>query len=261
MSNTIVLIPHYNNLTGLRKSLSSIKDAGLDLLIVDDGSEIKPDQFELQKEHPNNKIYVIYSEKNEGIENALNRGLTLIKKQGYKYIARLDCGDISHKERFKIQKAFLDQNEDYYLVGSWASFIDSNGLIAFYVKPPQIYEKIKSQMFLNNIFIHPTVMFRVSAINDVGLYPTDRVYAEDYAYFFKFVKKFKVAIIPEVLVTCEINPKGISLSKRKKQVWTRIKIIMENFELGWYPLWGILRNSILLCVPYSIIKILKGLKK
>ena len=42
MSNIIVLIPHYNNLIGLKKTIASInEDISIDILVIDDGSTNK----------------------------------------------------------------------------------------------------------------------------------------------------------------------------------------------------------------------------
>lgn len=49
MPNIIVLIPHYNNLIGLKKTIASInEDISIDILVIDDGSTNKLDKSDIK---------------------------------------------------------------------------------------------------------------------------------------------------------------------------------------------------------------------
>ena len=101
-------------------------------------------------------------------------------------------------------------------------------------------------MFLNSMFVNPTVVFCSSILDVVTEYPEKyRHAAQDYAFFFKVIKHFKCANLPEVLLDYISDENSISTKKRKLQVKNRIKIIMENFNLGIYPIYGLLRSIIL----------------
>ncbi|WP_038056393.1 glycosyltransferase [Thermodesulfobacterium hydrogeniphilum] len=262
MKSICVLIPHFNDIEGLEKSLASISDLEpVDVVIVDDGSKIKPNLENLRNKYKQiNNIYILNNKKNRGIEYVLNQGLQFIKERRYKYVARLDCRDICHPERFKIQKQLLEENPDIYLVGTWVEFVNKNGKRIFFFTPPTEHEEIKKKMFINNMFIHPSVMFRTQAIDIIGYYPTDRKNAEDYAYFFRFVRNFKTANIDKILLKCEVNPAGLSLSKRRLQIKSRIKVILDNFDLSFYAFYGLFRNLLLLFIPYKLVELLKRQK-
>ena len=77
MNNIILLIPHFNNLTGLNASLSSINSQEkLDVIIVDDGSDKKIDERKVRSSFlADGSVSFIYLKKNRGIEVALNSGL------------------------------------------------------------------------------------------------------------------------------------------------------------------------------------------
>jgi glycosyltransferase involved in cell wall biosynthesis len=260
----LVLIPHYNNLEGLKQSLSSISNMEpLTVLIVDDGSQSnqKPNQYNLQKEFSNiHQIICINNKINRGIEYVLNDGLKYAQKHDYRYIARLDCGDMCTPDRFKIQKEFLDENPDHYLVGSWVSFVDMNHKELFIFQPECTHIDIKKQMPIANQFCHPAVMFRTDAIKNVGYYPVDRKAAEDYAYFYEFVDSFQVANIPNILLKCELNPSGISLSSRKNQLRSRIKIILDHFKHTPRYYYSLLRNLLIYLMPYKLVELAKRLR-
>lgn len=246
MNNVIVLIPHFNNFSGLCTSLLSIeKDEKVDVLIVDDGStlnKIKEDEL-LKHQKFNGTISFIYNKENLGIEHVLNQGLKHINSVNtYKYIARLDCGDLCLENRFFSQEKYLHDNSNCKLVGSNAVAIDLTGKELYKTTLPEFSNEIKNKMFVNAMFLHPTVMFCTSLINEIGFYPTKYKAAEDYAFFFKIVQKHQTHNIQRFLLKYEINPNGISLSMRKKQVSSRIQIIKDNFYFGFWPIYGLFRN-------------------
>ncbi|MHC0444410.1 glycosyltransferase [Flavobacterium sp. 3-218] len=263
MNKVVLLIPYYNNSEGLVKTLRSIdQDEEVDVLIIDDGSLNKFDENEiLSSFKAKGKVFFKYLEINKGIETALNTGLKIIIERGYSFIARLDCGDICIGKRFAIQEKFLNNYEYIKIVGSNVLAVDSNDRFLYSINLPLNDRDIKNKMYLNSMLIHPAIMFSVEILKTVGLYPLNYKSAEDYAFFFSISKLYKMANIPEYLTQIEINEKGISLQKRKQQVLSRIKIIKENFYFGFYPIYGLIRNYILLILPYRFILFLKQIKK
>lgn len=253
----VTLIPHYNNPKGLEHSIKSV-DFG-DIIVVDDGSEYLFDEVELSRLFNNGKIHFLYQEINSGIEEALNRGLKFAEQLGCEFVARLDCGDSNCNNRLRKQSEFLLNNPEVMLVGSWCEFYSTEGTYQFTVKPPVSYPKLKNRMYINSMFIHPTVMFKMNAIRNVGPYIKDYPRAEDYDLFFRILKNYRCENFPEVLVRIENNPKGISIKNRNIQINSRIRIIRKNFYFGYYPIYGLLRNYLLLIIPYGVISWLKGL--
>lgn len=258
MNKTLLLIPHYNNPKGLKKSIQSIgKNEYIDILIVDDGSKKCFNKYEIIAAFVGKGVVIFeYFKENRGIEYALNKGLDIAVKKKYQYIARLDCGDICLPDRFKKQKEFLENN-DVVLVGSNVDFVDTKGDFLYTLKMPQKDHVIRKKMFINAMHIHPSIMFKTFILNEIGFYPENYKAAEDYAFFFKVLKKFKVANIPEVMVICELNNKGISILKRKEQAKNRVNIILDNFHLGFYPIYGLFRSLILCLIPHWVLLILK----
>jgi len=261
MSKSVLLIPHYNNPKGLSRSLASIDASeNIDVVIVDDGSkkDIIDETIVNKSFIANGTIKYIYMPKNGGIEHALNAGLDYIQKAGiYKYIARLDTGDFCVGKRFALQQEFLETNPDIKLLGTNTIAVDTNGKTLFTLTMPAATGEIRKKMFINCMFIHPTVMFRADILTETGYYPVDRKSAEDYAFFFKIVNRFETANLQEFLVKIEINPSGISLTQRKQQVASRLKVIRDNFHFGFYPLYGLIRNTIIYFTPNSLIMFLK----
>ena len=265
MNNSVVLlIPYFNNSEGLLRSLRSIDpDEEIDVIIVDDGSIT--DKFDEAVVLSNFKargiILFEYLKSNKGIETALNSGLKISLDKKYKYIARLDCGDICLGKRFAVQKAFLEENPEIKIVGSNVLAVDTNDHFLYSINLPLDDKNIKKKMYLNSMLIHPAVMFSSEILDSIGLYPLNHKFAEDYAFFFTISQRYKMANIEEYLTQIEINENGISLKKRKQQVRSRITIIKKHFYFGFYPVYGLLRNYILLFLPYHLVLFLKKIRK
>jgi glycosyltransferase involved in cell wall biosynthesis len=252
-----LLIPCFNNHDGLLRSIRSVqyKPENFSILIVDDGSDV-PVSIDDIRSHSNAlpRIDLIRLPVNTGITKALNTGVQWIKENlPVKYIARLDCGDLCAGNRFLKQVDFLESHEDIDLIGSWCTFKNFRTGFSYNYITPTDHVRISNGMYFRNIFIHPTVMWRMSAMSDSNPYPEDFPHAEDYGFFYTILKKGKGAILPELLVTCEINPKGISLSYRKEQLRSRLRVVKLNgndFMRRWL---GIVKLRLLMMTPYALV--------
>jgi len=265
MSDIAVLIPYFNHPHRLEKSLLSISgDEKVDVIIVDDGSWEKLDLNDLIIKFPQiPSIEIIAFEKNRGLSHALNYGLEYILSKGsYKYIARLDVGDLCKPDRFKEQRSFLKDNPEISLVGSHANMLDEDGNLLYIRKYPLTHQEIRKYMFLFSSFMHPAVMFKTSILYSVGLYSLNT--CQDYAFFFKIIKKFKSANIDKILIDYEVNAKGITYSRYRKFHREALLIILKNFEVKFciYACIGIMRRIICIILgPKLMLKIGNFIRK
>lgn len=243
----IIIIPHYNNPKGLYKSVASIKEEiKMDIVIIDDGSQQEINIANLRKEYKLGRIYYKKQQTNKGIAQALNVGIDFARKNEYKYIARLDAGDFCCANKYNKQYRYLEKHSDIKLLGTWVRVVDSKGAELFNLKHPVGYKQIKRAMCLNSAFVHPSVMFSSEILKVIKGYPLNYFAAEDYAFFFDVINKFKAENYPEILMDYSVDKNSISSKHRKQQVKNRIKIMIKNFYFGFYPIYGILRSLILL---------------
>lgn len=258
MKKCCVLIPYFNAGPSLIDAIESIDYDYVmpDVIIVDDGSEqIKASSILGQYKGPL-PIKLLELTKNQGIEHALNHGLSTVGRE-YEFIARLDCGDLCKNNRIEKQIQYLEKNPLCYLLGSWVDFTNMTGEKLYTLQHPSDFSTIKKMMFLNATFTHPAVIFRSALLDSVGLYPTNAPAAEDYAYFFNIINKHLASNIQESLVDCTIDPNGISTKKRKIQIKSRINIIVNNFSMNKYAIYGLIRSVILLNTPRTFTIFLK----
>jgi len=252
---------HYNRPKSLENSLHSIdEDFTVDVIVVDDGSDQLFDEEKLKKRYTNGTIFFKYLEKNEGVGIASNVGVDFALEHNYTYTGRFDCGDICYKGKYKVQIDYLENNPETMLLGTWAKVLDDKGVFHHYIKHPADFDTIKKKMYVNSMFLNPSVIYRTKIVNEVGNYPVKyKRNAEDYAFFFNVIKKHKAENLPEVLMDYIIEPDSLSSSKRRQQVGNRIRVTLDNFYFGIYPIYGLLRNSILFFFPRSVTTFIKKL--
>ena len=257
-----VLIPVYNEGGRLRETLESLRaqSVAFTAVLVDDGSTPPLEVDTSAYDYP---IRLIRMPRNGGIEAALNAGLERIEAEGFELVARLDVGDRCTPARLATQQAFLDEHRDVHLVGSDVEWRHDDGSLAFALSLPSKHEEISRALHHTVCLIHPTVMFRTSVLRAVGKYSYDYPAAEDFDFFWRIAQRFQVANVPEVLLVTRFDRNGLSVTRRKKQLRSKLRIQLKNFRVA-EPLSfvGVARTLALMSVPYSgVVKLKRALSR
>ena len=263
-NEVVVLIPHFNNYKGLKIALKSIKETiPFDVVVVDDGStKDQIDQIDIKSVLTSaSGLSIIRLSQNQGIEHALNTGLTHIKKKKYTFIARLDCDDRNRELRLEKQINYLKTYPNTAIVGSQVQFINKQGDSLYKLNLPAEDKDIRNKMYLNAMLIHPTIVFRTKILDQINGYPTSYKAAEDYAFFWAILKlkKYKMANLKDTLVDCIIDENGISTLQRDNQLKSRLKLIKENFKWQLYPILGLLKTIITIYTPFKLLLRIKSI--
>ena len=248
-----VLIPVYNERGALAATLQSLRGQGVPFtaVLVDDGSTPALSVDAAGLDFP---VAVVRLPENRGIEHALNAGLAHIAARPFDYVARLDVGDRALPTRLARQQAFLDANPDVHLVGTALEWRRDDGAFAFAMCGPETHDAIARAFHHASPLIHPTVMFRTSTVAAVGPYSTAYPAAEDYEFFWRIGRRFRLANIPERLVVARLDPRGISITRRRRQLRTRLRIQCAFFRAA-EPLSyvGVAKTLALLAAPYGAV--------
>ena len=96
MPQVTVLMPVFNGEKYLAEAIESILNQtfkDFEFLIVDDGSEDR--SAEIINSYKDKRIKLLRNERNLGVSRSCNKGIKLAEG---KYIARMDCDDISLPE-------------------------------------------------------------------------------------------------------------------------------------------------------------------
>lgn len=213
-----VLMPMYNAEKYVRKAIESILEQSyqdFEFIIINDASTDKSLEIAIEYANSDNRIIIINCKVNQGIANVLNEGLKLSKGD---YIVRMDADDISKHDRIERQVKFMEGNLSCDISGSWLETFNDQDSQSELWKVPSDHNSIKLELLFNTGFFHPTVIFRKSAIEDLELYNSDYVPAEDYELWSRFMLTKKMANIPEPLLYYRVHEESISKSARTKQV-------------------------------------------
>jgi len=242
----------------LLKSLKSIEYPSdrYEIIIVDDGSRVAltKEDIALSAVHLG-KVELLRSDKNKGVAPALNQALEHIKDRiDFKYIARLDCGDLCVNGRFSKQVAYLDNHPEIYLLGSNVVFRNADSGKEYQYQNKTIEAEIRREMHFKCSFIHPSVMFKREVLGQVGLYPENYLHCEDYAFFYQILRLKHVAILPEVLLITEWSDEGVSSRNRQKQLFSRIRVVSRFATDPALKFGGILRLILLILIPLPVIR-------
>lgn len=256
-SRVAVLMPAYNPGEIIHHALESIAQStySCDLYIVDDASN--PPVAETIGTFPRTQI--IRLEKNGGPATARNAGLAAILSKHYDFVALLDSDDIAHPERIAMQVAFLDSHPEFGAVGAWARVLDDTGEALYIARTPDDPTQFRRTLYYNAAIVNSTLMIRTDVLRAVGLYSADYPVAEDYELLRRIVERYPVTNIPSVMIDYRRSNNGVSLRRRRRQLFDRLRIQLKYFRFRDPNAWlGVGKTLLLFLVPVSLIAKIKA---
>lgn len=194
-----VLLPVYNAEKYIGETIASVlaqSYTNWELIAIDDGSKDKSAEIIEQCKDPRIRLY---RQENSGMGATLNKAIAIAKG---KYLARQDADDISLPERFERQVDFLEDMDNYAMVGTWAAIIDDNGRLTGRMhKHPEMSSQLRFELLFDNPFVHSSVMIRNEALAQTGMYDLSKnPLIQDYELWWRIAQKFQVGNIAETLV-------------------------------------------------------------
>lgn len=242
----------YNGEEFLRDSILSVLEqtyADFEFIIINDCSTDGTIKILAEFQKTDSRIKILNNTENLGLTKSLNKAI--LESSG-EYLARLDAGDISLLDRLEKQVAFLDQNPEVGLLGSFMDIINTSGKIIKKVKYPIDNETLKKVLIQYNPFVHSSIMFRREVAARVGFYDENFKYAQDYNFYFKLFSYTQFANIPDFLVQYRHMPKSITSTKNKQQMFFANKARKYAIAQGYYSKFNYLyvfKNYIVSLIP------------
>ncbi len=234
MPKVTILMPVYNGSNYLRDAIQSILNqsfGNFEFLIIEDGSI--DNSVEVIKSFDDPRIKVLSNKKNFGLVYSLNRGL---ENANGKYVARMDCDDVSLPNRIQEQITFMDKNTDIGVCGTWIETLEEDGgYINKYLTDP---DDIKASLLFNTSLAHPSIIIRRSVLEDNKLKYDDnhKFYYEDYGLWIKLSKVTKLSNIPKVLLQYRVHKKSFSHTFSEENISGAIELRkIQLIDLGINP--------------------------
>ncbi len=228
-----VIMPVYNAGDYLVKAIESILTQtykNFELIIINDHSTDNSWEIikKYQKRYPK-KIKAINLKKNinRGGDACANIGIS--KAKG-KYIARMDADDIAHPKRLEKQVAFLEKNNQIFLVGTNAKVIDNKGKIIGEKIVPTTHKDIYQSFFTFNPIIHPSAMYRRIIHRKRFFYPKKFSANNDYYIFFKMAcQGYQFANLKDKLISYRIHENNDTFKNMKTKFFNTLKTRLIMF--------------------------------
>lgn len=162
-----------------------------EIVIVRDGpvpEKLQSALDRLKSEHPL-LFTIVPLDKNGGLAAALNAGLAACRNE---LVVRQDADDISEPDRFEKQIQFLANNPDVALISSWYEQYDFDMKVRMSVRPlPETNRDIVRFARHRTPINHACAVFRKSAVQEVGGYPSINGLCEDWWLALRLIKAGK----------------------------------------------------------------------
>lgn len=225
MAKVTVLMPTYNVAPYVKEAIDSVLQQtynDFELLIIDDCST--DDTISVVRGIKDPRIRIVQNDKNVGLAENLNRGLSRITTE---YVARMDGDDIAEPFWLEREVAILDSHPD---IGICSGGFERFGTVKSLVRFPEQHEDCMANMLFECSVIVPT--FRMSLYRDYGLrYSTDAFPAEDYRFWAECLRVTRIYNIQETLFHYRMHPTQICTARREEQ--QRKVAQVRRYMLEW----------------------------
>jgi glycosyltransferase involved in cell wall biosynthesis len=223
MSQVSVVTSVYNGEAYLEECVNSILNQtfqDFEYIILNNGSTDRTP--EILDRYTDSRLRIVH-QKNLGIVNSLNKGISLCRAD---LIARLDADDYVHPHWLEKHFEFMSQNQDVVLCSSRFQELVNGKLypqsFPFLENDPEIR---KSLSFMNPI-AHSLSIVRKQSVLQAGGYDPKLVCAHDYDLWIRLLEKGKGHNLDETLGVHRIHDASVSTQKERT-------MIKEVFQVQW----------------------------
>lgn len=197
MPKVSALMPVYNtNLAYLKETIESVLNQtfkDFEFLILNDSPQnLELENFILEYAKQDRRIKYFKNPQNLGISPSRNKLIDLAQGE---FLAVIDHDDISVKERFEKEVAFLEVNEEVGVLGGGLELMKDKRVEFL----PSKSANIKIRLMFLYAVMHPTAMIRKSILGNIR-YNAFYSPCEDYKLWCDLIDKTEFANLDEVMI-------------------------------------------------------------
>jgi len=195
--------------------------------------------------------------KNSGLGEALRQG---VEKCSYELIARMDSDDISLPDRFEKQLSYFEKHPNTAILSGWIQEIDGKTLQPVAIREvPCTDTEIKKFIKTRCPFNHMTVMYKKSAVLDVGNYQPFHLMEDYYLWARMVATGYEMANLPEILLNARVDAAMYGRRGGLKYFKSNYAMSKKMYELGLISLPTFLFNtSVRFCVQVLMPNSVRG---
>lgn len=212
-----VVLPFYNA-PYLEEAIESILNqsySNFELILVDNGSTDQ--SIQLANSYKGHSKIKLISERNKGVVFAANAGINHAKGD---FIARMDADDIAHPERLNLQVKVLLEDSGIGVVSGLVKYLgssDNQGFIYYvdWLNSIQSPDDIRLNQFVEFPLANPTLMFRKSVLDNVGVYK-EGDFPEDYELFLRLIENgVRMKKVDSMILTWRDTPERLTRTDKR----------------------------------------------
>lgn len=212
-----IITPIYNAVTTIEKTITSVLNqnlrSDLEYIVVDGGSQ--DGSLEIIRRYLD-KINIFISEKDNGIYDAINKGIICSSGQ---VVGIINADDWYNEQALEIVENVF-QNPEIDIVYSPIDNYNNGKYLNTFI--PGSLEKLLFKFTLN----HPSCFVRKSVYEQIGLFNINYSIAADYDFIFRaYTRGFRFDYVKTPLASYSLN--GFSGKPRHK-----FKQISESWQVG-----------------------------
>lgn len=204
-----VVCATYNGAAWVQATIDSVIAQSFtdwEMIIVDDCSS--DDTRALLASQTDPRIRVILAEENRGPVHSRNRAMAAARGR---FIAGLDQDDLCKPDRLARQVAYLDAHPDTVLVTAAADLLEAGRVKPHRTRRRTSPDLIDWMMQTRNELVWSTVLFRSEVARRLDpITRPDRLYAEDFDFYFRMRQFGRIARIDTPLLLYRVHPGGAS---------------------------------------------------
>jgi glycosyltransferase involved in cell wall biosynthesis len=199
-----------------------------ELIAVDDGSDDRSAAIVEEFARSDPRVRPVGLGAPVGVSAARNKAIELARGR---LLAVMDADDVSLPDRFAREIEFLDSHPDHVGVGCEAEIIDPGGrVIGLKGHPTDPATIERSLLAVREAVTHPSVMFRGSAIRQLGGYRSPFSAADDFDLLLRLSEVGRLANLPEVLFQYRFHLGSISVGRMEAQVRCALQAVIEAHQ-------------------------------
>lgn len=223
-----VIIPTYNGSKYIKKAIESVLNQSFkdfEIIVINDGSTDNTEG--ILREYIEDRKIIYLFQNNSGQASARNKGIEISK--GF-YIAFIDDDDEwLNIDKLNKQIDFLENNQDYVMVGTNGIIMDESEIKIMDYIVPETNQSIKESILLKNPFILSSVVVRKDILNKVGLFYVEKYVRgnEDYNLWLKVGVLGRLFNLKETMTRYTVRGGNTSSNYKKSILKSNIKFIKE----------------------------------
>ena len=220
-----------------------------EIVLVKDGPlTVELDRIVSLHVQKSNVAYKVVELKNNvGLGKALNEGLKYCTSE---WIARMDSDDIALPNRFEKQFTYFSEYPETDILGSWMCEFDSDPDICDNERRvPALHNDIVRFAKYRNPMNHMTVIFKKSAVDDVGGYKAMNGF-EDYYLWMRMLRSGKkFANLPEVTLKARVGNGMVSRRQGWQYAKDELSLQKAAYKIGFWSKMDLAQNFFVRFLP------------